>query len=59
MDEGRLILKLDIKGTLIRLEIWATNEGIYVQTFHVVDNDLRSSKFFEREVFAKRPSTRN
>ena len=43
MDEGKLILKRDLTGTMVRLEVWSTKEGIYIQTFDIIDDSMLSS----------------
>ena len=46
MDNGTLIFKRDIKwcytDAMIRLEVWSTEEGIYIQTFDMNDSILSS-----------------
>ena len=43
MDDGKLILKRDLTGTMVRLEVWSTKEGIYIQTFDIIADEMLSS----------------
>ncbi len=43
MDNGTLIFKRDITDAMIRLEVWSTEEGIYIQTFDIDDSTMLSS----------------
>jgi|15BtaG_2_1085339.scaffolds.fasta_scaffold44502_1 hypothetical protein len=50
MDEGTLIFKRDITDSMIRLEAWQTKEGIYIQTFSILDDSMLSSDLIPKPI---------